>query len=71
MSLSNLASFSPNAEPVFISRADLARRWSCSKETLKRRERAGVLHPVDLPGERLLRYRLDEVLTIEAAARRD
>lgn len=49
-----------------ISRAELARRWRLSVMTLKRREAEGVLRPLKLG--RAVRYRLDEVLRIEAGA---
>jgi hypothetical protein len=63
--------YSLSDDANLISRGELARRWSCSKETLKRRERAGILHPMHLPGKRLVRYRLSDILAIEAASRRD
>jgi hypothetical protein len=50
----------------FLSRHDLALRWCCSIETVKRRERAGVLNAIILG--RLVRYRLSEVAAVEAAA---
>ena len=50
--------------PEFISRDQLAKRWSVSKETIKRREREGLLTPIRF-NQRLLRYRLDDILAIE------
>ena len=50
-----------------MSRRELAERWSCSVETLKRKERKGLLKPIKIDA-RLLRYRLEDVLAIEAAA---
>jgi hypothetical protein len=50
-----------------LSRGELATRWSCSRETLKRREREGILKAIRF-NQRLLRYRLSDILSIEAAA---
>jgi hypothetical protein len=50
-----------------ISRPELARRWGCHVETLRRREREGFLHPMQM-GRRMIRYRLAEILAIEAEA---
>ncbi len=50
---------------VLLDRPRLADRWSCSIETLKRRERAGVLTAILLG--RLVRYRLSDIEAIEAA----
>ena len=47
-----------------LSRAQLALRWSCSIETLKRREKSGGLSRI-LIGPRLIRYSMAEVLKIE------
>jgi predicted site-specific integrase-resolvase len=47
-----------------LTRLELARRWKVSIETLKRRERAGILRPVRLDG-RVIRYRVSDVLRIE------
>jgi hypothetical protein len=55
----------PNKTTVLLDRPRLADRWSCSIETLKRRERAGVLTAILLG--RLVRYRLSDVEAIEAA----
>ena len=49
----------------FLTRAELARRWRCSGETVKRRQRARLLHPVYLSARKIL-YRLAEVEAIEA-----
>ncbi len=50
-----------------LSRGELSRRWSCSTETLKRREREGVLKALRF-NQRLLRYRLSDIVAIEGAA---
>jgi len=51
----------------FISRPALAARWGCHVETLKRREKAGLLHPHGF-STRLVRYRMSEVLALEYEA---
>jgi hypothetical protein len=53
----------------FLDRLSLAHRWGVSRETLKRREKDGTLTPVYLPGGRLVRYRLSEILKVEGAGR--
>ena len=47
-----------------LSRQQLAARWSCSVETIKRKEKAGFIVPLRL-GRRLLRFRLSDILQIE------
>jgi predicted site-specific integrase-resolvase len=47
-----------------ICRESLAQRWEVSIETLKRMEKRGRLSRVML-GERMVRYRMSEVLKIE------
>lgn len=54
------------SEPVLLSRAQLAERWSCSIETLKRREAAGTLKRV-LIGPRVIRYRMGDILNLEGS----
>ena len=49
-----------------LSRGELAKRWGVSKETIKRRERDGLIHPIRL-SSRLLRYRLIDILRVEEA----
>ena len=51
-------------KPELISRDQLAKRWSVSKETIKRREREGLLNPIRF-NQRLLRYRLVDIVEIE------
>jgi hypothetical protein len=56
-------------EPIFnsdtcISRAQLARRWNCSIETIKRRERAGILPAIKF-SPRCTRYRVTDVQRVE------
>jgi hypothetical protein len=52
-------------EPLF-TRQDVADRWQQSTETVKRRERAGMLHPLKLG--RSMRYRLSDILSFEKAS---
>jgi hypothetical protein len=47
-----------------ISRKELAERWSCSTETIKRRTREGLLHPVRF-NARMIRYPLSEIIRVE------
>jgi len=54
--------------PKLLSRRDLAFRWNCSIETLKRREKAGILNPTILG--RLVRYKLEDIEAIECAGSR-
>jgi hypothetical protein len=56
-----------NTEPTHtLSRQTLAMRWECSIETVKRREKAGVLKSYRLGG--LVRYKLSDVERIEQQA---
>jgi hypothetical protein len=52
--------------PHLLTRFELCHRWRTSRETLKRRERAGLLTPLKLG--RGVRYRLSEIEKIERAA---
>jgi hypothetical protein len=52
---------------LLISRKALAARWSCSTETIKRRTRDGLLHPVRF-NARMIRYQLSEVIRVEQEA---
>ena len=56
-----------NQSEQLLSRRALAQRWGCCNETLKRREATGVLKPVRF-NQRMLRYRLSDIVAIEAAA---
>ncbi len=58
-----MKSLDPNSASKLLDRKLLANRWSCSIETLKRRERAGVLTAILLG--RLVRYRLSDIEAIE------
>ncbi|MGL4399938.1 MAG: helix-turn-helix transcriptional regulator [Luteolibacter sp.] len=50
---------------TLLDRRSLAQRWSVSEMTIKRRESDGTLKPVYLPGGRLVRYRLTDILKAE------
>ncbi|MEQ1853519.1 MAG: hypothetical protein ABMA01_18225 [Chthoniobacteraceae bacterium] len=58
-------------EPALFSRPDLARRWQCCIETIKRLEKGNKkgnkLQSITI-GPRLKRYRLEDVLAFESAA---
>lgn len=58
----------PKQAGALISRDQLAKRWGVSKETIKRREREGLLTPLRF-NQRLLRYRLDDIIAIEQSLR--
>ena len=49
-----------------LSRKQLATRWQVSKETIKRREKTGVLPVLKLGRD--ARYRLSDVLRLEQEA---
>jgi hypothetical protein len=50
----------------FLTRRELASRWRCSGETVKRRQRDGLLHPIYLSARKVI-YRLTEIQSLEAA----
>ena len=54
-------------EDTLLDRPALSHRWGVSRETIKRREKDGTLKPVYLPGGRLVRYRLSDVLAAESS----
>ena len=54
-------------EDVLLSRKQIAKRWGVCTETVKRKERSGLLSPVRF-NERLTRYRLSNVLALEQEA---
>jgi DNA-binding transcriptional ArsR family regulator len=49
-----------------LTRRELSGRWRVSTETLKRKEKAGLLQALRIG--RGIRYRLSDVLAFEAAA---
>jgi hypothetical protein len=56
----------PAGEPL-LTRKQLAKRWKCSTETVKRRERDGTLRSLHFNG-RNVRYRLEDVEKVEREA---
>ena len=52
-----------NTRERLLTRLDLCERWRTSRETLKRREKAGILTALRLG--RFVRYRLRDVERIE------
>ena len=50
-----------------LSRRGLSQRWQVHPETIKRLERAGKLKAIRF-NQRLLRYRLSDIIAIETAA---
>ena len=56
-----------NKNQFMLSRRHLAERWELSKETLKRREKAGILPFLKLG--RGVRYKIEDIERIEAEAR--
>ena len=51
-----------------LSRRTFSDRWECCIETIKRREREGVLKSIRF-NQKLLRYKLSDIIAVEAAAR--
>lgn len=65
-----MARYNQSDQDAFVSllsRRDLAKRHSVSVETIKRRERAGLLKPLRF-NSRLIRYRLADVEAYEKQA---
>lgn len=52
---------------TYISRKQLAQRWSCSIETIKRKERSGFIKSIRI-GQRFVRYRLADIEQVEREA---
>jgi hypothetical protein len=50
-----------------VSRKALAARWQCSVETIKRRTREGLLHPIRF-NSRMIRYAMSEISRVEQEA---
>jgi hypothetical protein len=65
-----MAKLIPDPPPAqgLIDREKLAFRWDCSVETIKRMEKRGRLRRVQL-GERMVRYRLSDVIKLEEDAK--
>ena len=51
----------------FPTRRQVAERWACSTETIKRKTRAGILFPLRF-NEKNIRYPLSQILAIEKQA---
>ena len=49
-----------------LTRKELALRWKCSEETLKRHQKAQLLKALKIG--RLVRFRLSDVLAVERGA---
>ena len=56
----------PPSNGVTLDRKELAQRWRCGVETIKRREKSRVLKALKLG--RLVLYRLADVEAVEAQA---
>lgn len=54
-------------DQTYLSRKQLASRWSCCVETIKRKENCGLIPAVRL-GKRFVRYRLSDIERIEHEA---
>lgn len=57
----------PTEGRILVDRAHIQRRWSVSVDTVRRRERAGILTPIRL-GTNIVRYDLAEVEAYERQA---
>ena len=64
---SDMQKVKPTISDRMLSRKAVAERWQVSTETVKRRERAGLIKPIRF-NQRLLRYRLSDIAALEAAA---
>jgi len=53
-----------NERAKYLTRAEVAERWRSSKETVKRKQRAGLLHPVYLSARKIL-YPIAQVEALE------
>jgi hypothetical protein len=56
----------PPLNGVTLDRKELAERWRCCVETIKRREKARAITALKLG--RLVRYRLSDIEAVEAQA---
>ena len=54
-------------DQTYLSRKQLASRWSCCVETIKRKESCGLIQAVRL-GKRFVRYRLSDIEQVEHEA---
>ena len=56
-----------DSDERLLSRKQVAKRWRVSTETIKRRSREGLLPPLRF-NQRLIRYRLADVIRVEQDA---
>ena len=56
-----------DSDERLLSRKQVAKRWRVSTETIKRRGREGLLPPLRF-NQRLIRYRLADVIRVEQQA---
>jgi len=64
------ATIAPTLQQItdtLFSRRQVANRWSTSIETIKRRQKQGLLTPIYL-SKRQVRYKLSQIIGIEEAA---
>jgi hypothetical protein len=54
------------ADNATLTREELAKRWRCCVETIKRRQQSGALKALKLG--RMVRYRMEDVRAVEAEA---
>jgi len=54
----------PRSQELLLSRKDVARRWGCHIETVKRWEADGRLKAIKIGGK-FLRYRLSDIEQLE------
>jgi hypothetical protein len=54
------------ADNATLTRQELAERWRCCIETIKRRQAQGALKALKLG--RMVRYRMEEIRAVEAEA---
>jgi DNA-binding transcriptional regulator YhcF (GntR family) len=64
----NKNQFFRESSEQLLSRRALADRWGVCRETIKRAERAGLIRAIRF-NERLLRYKLSDIVAIEEAAK--
>jgi predicted site-specific integrase-resolvase len=67
MERTDMKSYFSSPSEQLLSRKAVAHRWQTSVETVKRREKAGLLKPIRF-NQRLLRYKLSDIEALEAAA---
>jgi hypothetical protein len=66
--MSKLARFTSNhtnGDNITLTRSDLAARWKCSIQTIKRRERDSTITALRF-GPRMIRFRLADIVAYES-----